>query len=316
MSRRSAGVRVRSRRADRGCARPRCPAAARRQPRSWSAISTSSTASTRPCDAINLDIAANRITAFIGPSGCGKSTLLRTFNRIYELYPEQRRPARFCSTASTPGSRHDLNRLRAKVGMVFQKPTPFPMSIYDNIAFGVRLYERLTRRGDGRARRVGAAQGRPVGRGQGQAAPGRAPRCRAASSSGCASRARSRSSPRSCCWTSRLRRWTRSRPRTIEELITSSRATTRSSSSPITCNRPRACRRLHGVPVPRPADRVHGAHIASSPTRDARRPKTTLPAASAEEQRRQGPPPSAPGACRGGPVEGSSPSLNRGDFDG
>jgi phosphate transport system ATP-binding protein len=93
---------------------------------------------------INLDIATNRVTAFIGPSGCGKSTLLRVFNRMYELYPHQRATGEILLEGENVLSpRTDLFRLRARVGMVFQKPTPFPMSIYDNIAFGVRLYENL-----------------------------------------------------------------------------------------------------------------------------------------------------------------------------
>ncbi|HEX5513953.1 MAG TPA: phosphate ABC transporter ATP-binding protein PstB [Gammaproteobacteria bacterium] len=95
---------------------------------------------------ISLDIPAQRVTAFIGPSGCGKSTLLRTFNRIYGLYPNQRAEGEILLDGDNVlDKRQDLNLLRAKVGMVFQKPTPFPMSIYDNIAFGVRLYERLSR---------------------------------------------------------------------------------------------------------------------------------------------------------------------------
>ena len=95
---------------------------------------------------INLDIATNMVTAFIGPSGCGKSTLLRTFNRMYELYPGQRATGEILLDGENVLSpRTDLFRLRARVGMVFQKPTPFPMSIYENIAFGVRLYERLSR---------------------------------------------------------------------------------------------------------------------------------------------------------------------------
>ena len=94
---------------------------------------------------INLGIPENRVTAFIGPSGCGKSTLLRTFNRMYELYPNQKAEGEIILDGKNIlDARQDLNRLRAKVGMVFQKPTPFPMSIYDNIAFGVRLYERLS----------------------------------------------------------------------------------------------------------------------------------------------------------------------------
>jgi phosphate transport system ATP-binding protein len=96
---------------------------------------------------INLEIAERRVTAFIGPSGCGKSTLLRTLNRMYSLYPGQRAVGEIAFNGRNvldPGV--DLNMLRAKIGMVFQKPTPFPMSIHDNIAFGVRLYERLSPR--------------------------------------------------------------------------------------------------------------------------------------------------------------------------
>ncbi len=95
---------------------------------------------------INLDIAEHHITAFIGPSGCGKSTLLRTFNRMYDLYPGQRAEGEIILNGRNVLDKgQDLNLLRAKVGMVFQKPTPFPMSIYDNIAFGVKLYENLSR---------------------------------------------------------------------------------------------------------------------------------------------------------------------------
>lgn len=93
---------------------------------------------------INLDIPENKVTAFIGPSGCGKSTLLRTFNRMYELYPDQRAEGEIVLDGENLlTSKKDVALLRAKVGMVFQKPTPFPMSIYDNIAFGVRLFENL-----------------------------------------------------------------------------------------------------------------------------------------------------------------------------
>jgi len=95
---------------------------------------------------INLDIQENSVTAFIGPSGCGKSTLLRTFNRMYDLYPGQRATGEInFQGQNILDSNQDLNLLRARIGMVFQKPTPFPMSIYDNIAFGVRLYENLSR---------------------------------------------------------------------------------------------------------------------------------------------------------------------------
>src|SRR6266567_501194 len=95
----------------------------------------------------NLEIPERKVTAFIGPSGCGKSTLLRTFNRMYALYPKQEARGEILIDGDDILSpRQDLNRLRAKVGMVFQKPTPFPMSIHDNIAFGVRLYESLSMR--------------------------------------------------------------------------------------------------------------------------------------------------------------------------
>jgi phosphate transport system ATP-binding protein len=96
---------------------------------------------------VDLDIAERRVTAFIGPSGCGKSTLLRTLNRMYSLYPGQRATGEILFNGQNVlDDGVDLNMLRAKVGMVFQKPTPFPMSIYDNIAFGVRLYENLGQR--------------------------------------------------------------------------------------------------------------------------------------------------------------------------
>jgi phosphate transport system ATP-binding protein len=96
---------------------------------------------------VNLEIAERRVTAFIGPSGCGKSTLLRTLNRMYSLYPGQRAVGEIVFNGrNILEAGVDLNMLRAKIGMVFQKPTPFPMSIYDNIAFGVRLYESLSPR--------------------------------------------------------------------------------------------------------------------------------------------------------------------------
>ena len=95
---------------------------------------------------VSLDIPEKRVTAFIGPSGCGKSTLLRTFNRMFELYPEQRAEGEILMGGENLlTSRQDVSIIRAKIGMVFQKPTPFPMSIYDNIAFGVRLFEDLPR---------------------------------------------------------------------------------------------------------------------------------------------------------------------------
>ena len=94
---------------------------------------------------INLEIPENKVTAFIGPSGCGKSTLLRTFNRMYELYPDQRAEGQIVLDGENLlTSTKDVALIRARVGMVFQKPTPFPMSIYDNVAFGVRLFDSLS----------------------------------------------------------------------------------------------------------------------------------------------------------------------------
>ena len=96
---------------------------------------------------VTLDIPERRVTAFIGPSGCGKSTLLRVFNKMYALYPEQRAEGELLMDGENLlATRQDVSLIRAKIGMVFQKPTPFPMSIYENIAFGVRLFERLIKR--------------------------------------------------------------------------------------------------------------------------------------------------------------------------
>ena len=98
----------------------------------------------RALKAITLPLYERKVTAFIGPSGCGKSTLLRVFNRMYDLYPNQRASGEVIFDGTNILSpKQDLNLLRARIGMVFQKPTPFPMTIYENIAFGIRLYERL-----------------------------------------------------------------------------------------------------------------------------------------------------------------------------
>jgi phosphate transport system ATP-binding protein len=94
---------------------------------------------------ISMEIPEKKVTAFIGPSGCGKSTLLRTFNRMYSLYPEQRAEGEILMDGENLlDPKQDVSLIRAKIGMVFQKPTPFPMSIFDNIAFGVRLFEKLS----------------------------------------------------------------------------------------------------------------------------------------------------------------------------
>src|SRR3954466_7894803 len=105
---------------------------------------------------INVSLGTHRITAFIGPSGCGKSTLLRIFNRMYDLYPGQRATGQvMLDRTEILDPKLDVNLLRARVGMVFQKPTPFPMTIYDNIAFGIRLYEKISKSEmDGRVERA------------------------------------------------------------------------------------------------------------------------------------------------------------------
>ncbi len=101
---------------------------------------------TRALKEVSLDLRRGEVTAFIGPSGCGKSTLLRVLNRMYDLYPGQRAEGEVLLDGENILARDvDLNLLRSRVGMVFQKPTPFPMTIYDNIAFGIRLYEKLSR---------------------------------------------------------------------------------------------------------------------------------------------------------------------------
>jgi len=101
---------------------------------------------TKSLKGVSIPFSRNKVTALIGPSGCGKSTLLRTLNRMYALYPGQRAEGEILLDGENIlASRTDLARLRARVGMVFQKPTPFPMSVYDNVAFGVRLYENLSK---------------------------------------------------------------------------------------------------------------------------------------------------------------------------
>jgi phosphate transport system ATP-binding protein len=102
--------------------------------------------STKALKDITMPLNDRQVTAFIGPSGCGKSTLLRVLNRIYELYPKQRAEGEvILDGANILDSKQDINLLRSRVGMVFQKPTPFPMTIYDNIAFGIKLYEKMAR---------------------------------------------------------------------------------------------------------------------------------------------------------------------------
>ncbi|WP_036284261.1 phosphate ABC transporter ATP-binding protein PstB [Methylocystis sp. ATCC 49242] len=115
--------------------------------------------SSRALKSISLPLYANKVTAFIGPSGCGKSTLLRVMNRMYDLYPGQRAEGEvLLDGENILDPAVDINALRSRVGMIFQKPTPFPMSIYENIAFGIRLYEKLSR-GDMDARVEEALRG-------------------------------------------------------------------------------------------------------------------------------------------------------------
>ena len=103
-------------------------------------------ANSRALKDVTIGLHTNKVTAFIGPSGCGKSTLLRVLNRMYDLYPKQRAEGEvILDGENILDPRVDVNLLRSRVGMVFQKPTPFPMSIYENIAFGVRLYEKLSK---------------------------------------------------------------------------------------------------------------------------------------------------------------------------
>ncbi|MEI7875242.1 MAG: phosphate ABC transporter ATP-binding protein PstB [Alphaproteobacteria bacterium] len=98
----------------------------------------------RALKGISMSLYANKATAFIGPSGCGKSTLLRVLNRMYDLYPGQRATGQVLFDGDNLlKDDQDINLLRARIGMVFQKPTPFPMTIYENVAFGIRLYEKL-----------------------------------------------------------------------------------------------------------------------------------------------------------------------------
>jgi ABC-type transport system involved in cytochrome bd biosynthesis fused ATPase/permease subunit len=195
---------------------------------------------------INLDIPERKVTAFIGPSGCGKSTLLRTFNRMFELYPEQRAEGEInVDGHNILASKDDVSLVRAKIGMVFQKPTPFPMSIYDNIAFGVRLFESLPRvEMDERVEWAlkKAALWNEVKDKLDQSGSGLS----GGSSNACASPGASPSSRRSCCSTNRVRRSTPSPPARSKNSSTSSRATTRWRSSRTTCSRQRA------VPTTRP----------------------------------------------------------------
>ena len=154
-------IAVSTRAAPSGNAAARCERAC---PASRCATSISTMAMLPRLKNISLNFHDRQVTALIGPSGCGKSTLLRTFNRIYSLYPEQRADGQILLDGQNILSPSvDVNELRARVGMVFQKPTPFPMSIYDNIAFGIRLYEKLPAIRTRRPRRGSSSQGGACG---------------------------------------------------------------------------------------------------------------------------------------------------------
>ncbi|CAI1955255.1 Phosphate import ATP-binding protein PstB [Serratia quinivorans] len=162
---------------------------------------------------ITLDIAKNKVTAFIGPSGCGKSTLLRTFNKMYQLYPEQRAEGGILLDGQnilTDNS--DIALLRAKVGMVFQKPTPFPMSIYDNIAFGVRLFEKLSRADMDERVQWALTKAAPCGTKPRTSCTRAVTACPAASSSACVSPAALLFVRTYYCSMSLVRRWIRFPP--------------------------------------------------------------------------------------------------------
>jgi phosphate transport system ATP-binding protein len=163
---------------------------------------------------INLEIPENKVTAFIGPSGCGKSTLLRVFNRMFELYPEQRAEGEILLDGENLlTSKEDVALLRAKVGMVFQKPTPFPMSIFDNIAFGVKLFESLNAT-DMEERVEWALRKSALWNEVKDKLHQSGSSLSVVSSSVCVLHVASPSSQKCCCWTSPARRWTPSpRPR-------------------------------------------------------------------------------------------------------
>ncbi len=140
----------------------------RRSRRSRSRISNFFYGDARALKSINLPLYEKKVTAFIGPSGCGKSTLLRVLNRMYDLYPNQRATGEVMfDGVNILSPQQDINLLRARIGMVFQRPTPFPMSIFENIAFGIRLYERLPKSElEGRVE-TSLRRAALVGRGQG-----------------------------------------------------------------------------------------------------------------------------------------------------
>ena len=161
--------------------------------------SASHTDRRRSCTGIDLKIPPQAVTAIIGPSGCGKSTFLRSINRLNDLVAARATPASMLVDGRDVfGAGMDLVVLRRRVGMVFQRPNPFPKSIYDNVAYGPALNGSVAEARPARPRGALPAAGRPVGRGEGPARRARHRRCPAASSSGSASRGRSATSPRCC----------------------------------------------------------------------------------------------------------------------
>ena len=167
-----------------------------------------------------IEIKKNRVTAVIGPSGCGKSTHIRTYNRIFNLYRDQKATGEIIMDGENIlSSQTDLLELRRRIGMIFQKPSPFPMTVFDNVAYGLRQHYKLEPRRALRPRRGRAQALGDLGRGQAQAErAGQRAHRRAAAAPVHRARHRRRS-PRCCSWTSRARPSTRSATAKIEELI-------------------------------------------------------------------------------------------------
>jgi phosphate transport system ATP-binding protein len=177
---------------------------------------------------VSLAIRAGEVLALIGPSGCGKTTLLRTLNRLTELTPTARRTGSLTLDDDNVDAL-DVTELRRRVTMVFQQPNPFPMSIFDNVAYALREQARRRARGAPARSRTRCA-GRGCGTRSRRTSTGPPCACPAASSSACASRARSRLSRRCSCSTSRARRWTRARRRRSSGSSSSCARRSRSSS--------------------------------------------------------------------------------------
>ena len=262
--------------------RPSIPRAS--TPRCRSTISNFFYGDARALKNISMSLYENKVTAFIGPSGCGKSTLLRVLNRMYDLYPGQRAEGQVLFDGEDILSpKQDLNLLRARIGMVFQKPTPFPMSIYENIAFGIRLYERLPKSElDGRVehslRRAALweevkdklnANGQSLSGGQQQRL--------------CIARTVA-VKPEVILFDEPCSALDPISTAKIEELIDELKQGLHDRDRDPQHAAGGARVRLHGVHVSRRADRIRLDHARSSPIRTTSAPRTTSPAASAEDR--------------------------------